>query len=197
MRRLLLVGITVVALAGSAEALTIRDLIELSRAGLGDEVLIALIEVDGGVFAIDSATLKRLKAAGVGERVIVALVRSGREVQVEPPEPVPEEPQPEAPAPQVVVVDHHDHPVERVREVLVAVPVYVPVFTRSRHRSVGLYDPPVDRTYDASTFVPFQSGPFLTRPVEPRKAEPVYWGWGGKLRPDAWQPDVKTSDRKR
>jgi len=190
MRRLLLVAITVVALAGSAEALTIRDLIELSRAGLGDEVLIALIEVDGGVFAIDTATLKRLKAAGVGERVIVALVRSGRDVPVDPPAPVAEEHQPESPVPQVVVVDHHDHPVERVREVPVAVPGYVPVFTRSRHRQV-------DNTYEPSTFVPFQSGPPLTRLVEPRKAEPVYWGWGGKLRPDAWQPDDKQQDRRK
>lgn len=194
MRRLFFVGITIAALAGTAEALTIRDVIELTRAGLGDEVLLALIDVDRSIYAIDTATLKQLKKAGVSERVIVALVRSGREVRVEPPAPITDEPPSEAPAPQVVVVDHHDHPpVERVREVPVAVPVYVPIFTRSRHRGVGR----THDTRDESTFLPFQSGPPLVRPVEQRKAEPVYWGFGGKLRPDAWQPDPKTTDRKK
>ena len=32
--------------AGRAEALSVRDVIELSKAGLGEEVLLALIEVD-------------------------------------------------------------------------------------------------------------------------------------------------------
>src|SRR5215212_833401 len=61
-----------------AEALTVRDVLELSRAGLGEEVLLALIEVDQSVFPIDSATLRSLKTAGVSERVIVAMVRSAR-----------------------------------------------------------------------------------------------------------------------
>jgi hypothetical protein len=194
MRRLILVVTALALLAGSAEALTIRDVIELTRAGLGDEVLLALIEVDGGVYAIDPATLKQLKAAGVSERVIVALVRSGRENPPEPPLLSVTENQ--APAPQVVVIDHHDQEpqvVERVREVPVAVPVYIPV-TRSRHHRS------VDATLDTSNFIPFQSGPPLNRPAQPRKTEPVYWGFGGKLRPDAWDPTpagVKPPDRRK
>ena len=79
MRRVLIALVAVVVLAaGRAEAVTIRDLIELSKAGLGDEVLIALIEVDRQVFNIDAATLKKMKEAGVSETVIVALIRSGR-----------------------------------------------------------------------------------------------------------------------
>lgn len=194
MRRLLLVGTLVAGLAGSAEALTVRDLIELSRAGVGDDVLVALIEVDRGVYPVDAATLKQLKAAGVSDRVMVALVRSGRE-RVDPaPVPVLEDQASEAPPPQVVVIDHHDHP-ERVREVPVpvAVPVYVPVQRRRGHRAA-------DSGFDASNYVPFASGPPAYRPEEPRKTEPVYWGWGGKRRPDAWQPapgDVKPPDRKK
>ena len=186
MRRVLLAGLIVAALAGSAEALTIRDIIELSRAGLGDDVLLALIEVDGSVFATDTATLKQLKTAGVSERVIVAMVRSGREGRFDVPPAASVVGEPEAPAPQVVVLDHHDAPVERVREVPVAVPVYIPVYGR-RSRAT------VDSGYDATGFVPFQSGP----PVEraPRQAEPVYWGFGGKLRPDAWQPHPQPQPR--
>lgn len=199
MRRLLLVGTMVATLSGTAEALTIRDIIELTRAGIGEDVLLALIEVDRGVYAIDTPTLKQLKAAGVSDRVLVALVRSGRE-RVESPEPLPVIEDPDPPAPQVVVIEHHD-PVERVREVpvAVAVPVYIPVATRRRHR-------PTDGIHDASSFLPFQSGPSVGRPVTPHKAEPVYWGWGGKLRPDAWQPtpapghdpkDVRQRDRRK
>ena len=160
-----------------AEALTIRDVIELTRAGLPDEVLLALIDVDGGVYASDAETLKALKKAGVSERVMVALVRSGRERRVEEPPPaVVEEPQP--PQPQVIVIEHHE---PRVEQVVVPVPVYVPVHTtgpRVHRRTDALVQP------TESTFVPFQSGPPAVRP-EPRR-EPVYWGFGGKLRPDAW-----------
>lgn len=194
MRRVLLVITVVAALAGTAEALTIRDIIELTRSGLGEEVLLALIEVDRGVYAIDTATLKQLKAAGVSDRVIVALVRSGRELPVEPIAPPPTEEQP--PAPQVVVIDH-DHPtIERIREVPVAVPVYIPVMTtRFRHHRQ------VESVQDTSpAFVPFQSGPPRGEHVDPQKtAPPVYWGFGGKLRPDAWDPTppVRPPDRRK
>lgn len=192
MRRVVLVATVFTFLAGSGEALTIRDVIELSRAGLGDEVLLALIEVDRGVYATDTATLRQLKAAGVSERVIVALVRAGREIPQEPvPVPVVDE---QAQTPQVVVIDHGEQPqvVERVREVPVVVPVYIPV-TRSRHHRS------VDVSVDASNFIPFQSGPPAARPSAPWKTEPVYWGFGGRLRPDAWDPTpagVKPHDRR-
>lgn len=36
--------------------------------------------------------------------------------------------------------------------------------------------------------------PVVTRPAAPVKApEPVYWGFGGKLRPDTWQPTPASS----
>ena len=192
---LLALGITA-ALAGSprtAEALTVRDIIELARAGLGEDVMLALIEVDRGVYPIDAATLKQLKEAGVGDRVLVALVRSGRETPA--PLPLPEA-EAEPPAPQVVVIDHRDDETERVREVPVpvAVPVYIPVHTRSRYHDAHA---PAG-TYDASGFVPFQSGPPAARPVP--KQEPVYWGWGGKRRPDTWDPapgEVRPRDRRK
>ena len=107
--------------ASRAEAVTVRDLVELSKAGLSDQVLLALIEVDRSVFTIDAPTLKMLKDAGVSEAVIVAMIRSGRtappvsldEQPIEPPPPF------VAPEPQVVVIEHE---VPVVREVPVAVP---------------------------------------------------------------------------
>ena len=72
MRRLVYVFVALLAMSSArAEALTIRDVVELTRAGLGDDVLLALIEVDPSVFPIDTETLKYLKESGVSQRVIV------------------------------------------------------------------------------------------------------------------------------
>ena len=153
----------------AADAITLKEIVQLSRAGLGDEVLLALIEVDQKVFAIDSETLHMLKDQGVSERVIVALIRSGRT------QPAPEQltasaalPEPQVmPEPPVVVIEH-ERPV--VQQVAVPVPIYVPVVVPAARvrRHVD------DRIIEADH-------------ARQRPAEPVYWGWGGKRRPDAWQ----------
>lgn len=178
-----------------ADALTVRDILELTRAGLGEEILLALIDVDRSVFPIDAATLKRLKDGGVSERVIVAMIRSARM-----PDPMPEQvavdTPPPAPEPQVIVIEHHDAP--QIREVLVAVPVYVPYargpFVRRSAHQGTVHD----------SFESFQPPSGLNRPagaalhtLRLRAPEPVYWGFGGKLRPDAWQPDPEITARKK
>ena len=192
MRRALVLAVLMTGFVATAEALTIRDVIELTRAGLGEDVLLALIEVDHGIYAIDPATLKKLKDAGVSEKVIIALVRSGRQTVDQEPAPAaaPVE-APPPPQPQVIVIEHQQPP--RIEQVMVPVPVYIPV-TQERvriHRGEA-----APGTVDYSTFVPFQSGrPFVRpEPNEPIRA-PVYWGHGGKLRPDAWgQPRVGERD---
>jgi hypothetical protein len=179
-------------LPARADALTVRDILELTRAGLGEEILLTLIDVDRSVFPIDSATLKRLKEAGVSERVILAMIRSGRM-----PEPAPEpvavaEPAP-APEPQVIVIEHHDPP--QIREVPVAVPVYLPIVTRSaRHGSVAVRQGFVQESFAPPSELDRLTGASVhTQPV--KHAEPVYWGSSGKLRPDAWQPTPDTTTK--
>src|SRR5262245_45093551 len=125
-RRVLFACVTVLAVsAGRAEAVSLRDIIELSKAGVSDSVLLALIEVDRTVFTIDTATIKKLKESGVSDPVIIAMIRSGREPEPPPAPPVfePQDP-PAPPEPKVVVIDHHDAPAPY--PVPVAVPVYVP-----------------------------------------------------------------------
>jgi hypothetical protein len=174
--------------AGRAEAVTIRDVIELSKAGLSDQVLLALIEVDRGVFAIDTATLKQLKLEGVSEAVIVAMIRSGRTPPAQEPEPEPlpvnpYEPQ-VRPEPEVIVIDHHDAPVQV--PVAVPYPVAVPVYlTAPGSRRMN------GRNNTVTTTLETDGGLVRARVPVPQnctKAEPVYWGFGGKLRPDSWQP---------
>jgi hypothetical protein len=156
--------------AAAAQNITVHDIVDLSQAGLGEAALLALIEVNRPIFPVDPETLKGLKDAGVAPAVIVAMIKSGRTPPLPLPEPLvlPPPPAP-APAPQVVVVEHHGEP--RVREVAVPVPVYVPVRVRSRDE--------IDHHSSSRA-----RG--VRPPVKP--AEPVYWGWGGKLRPDAWKP---------
>jgi hypothetical protein len=185
MRRLIVVFTALLSLLASrADAVTIRDLIELSKAGLSDQVLVALIEIDRTVYTLDAATLKQLKDAGVSDAVVIALIRSGRtESVVAGPEPAVEPPPAPDPQPQVVVIEHHDPVVQQVPVVVpVAVPVYV---TQPRVRSARIATdgvvpanvPPLDR-----------DGTIVYPDAKPHCVEPVYWGFGGKLRPDAWKP---------
>lgn len=184
-RRTALALLTIVALAaGRAEAVTIRDLIELTKAGLSDQVLLALIEVDRGVFTIDAPTVKQLKDAGVSEAVIVALIRSGRTPRAQEPEPVPAPEYTGIREPQVIVIDHHDEPAAVPAPVAVPYPVAVPVYVSVptlRHAGGNT----------VTTTFPTDIGVVKARvplPANCVKAEPVYWGFGGKLRPGSWQP---------
>jgi hypothetical protein len=68
-------------LCHSALAVTPAELAELTRAGLGDEVLLALIDTTGLPEPIDAAGALSLKRAGVSERVIAAAVRASRPPQ--------------------------------------------------------------------------------------------------------------------
>lgn len=186
MRRVFIALFAILALASArAEAVTVRDLIELSKAGLGDDVLLALIEVDRSVFAIDTATLKKLKDAGVSEQVIVAMIRSGRsrapEAAPAPPASPESEPQPKPQEPTVVVIDHRDGPAPAPVAYPVAVPVYVPVPSGQQYYR--------DRT--VSTILSTDQGLVRARvpvPANCIKGQPVYWGFDGKLRPGSWEP---------
>lgn len=203
MRRLVLLFVPLLALLPvRAEALSVRDIIELTKAHLGEEVLVALIEVDRSAFPIDAATIKSLKEAGVSEKVILAMIRSERgPVPAAPAFPEPEMDPPPAPEPQVIVIDHHDDVAPR--EVQVAYPIYIPVVQRShRQRGVvkGAVAGPGLRDLRQDVIRPDLSRPNLTapnfnQPAQQRKpAQPVYWGNGGKLRPDAWKPGPDGKD---
>jgi hypothetical protein len=37
-------------------------------------------------------------------------------------------------------------------------------------------------------YVPVPARGHVETPDPPKAPEPVYWGFGGKLRPDAWKP---------
>jgi hypothetical protein len=191
MRRTLLLLAVLTLSSVSASALTLKEIVDLHKAGLGDDVLVALIEVEKSVYPIDHETIKSLKAAGLSERVMIAMIKSGRTPALPPPQPtsVVVAEAPPTPAPQVVVIDHSDEP--RVREV--AVPVAVPVFlptTQRRIRGNRQHSTPI-------LGQPTPNLPIHMQPPPPKPKEPVYWGFGGKLRPDAWKPAPQKDPRER
>ena len=192
MRRVLLALVTIIAItAGRAEAVTIRDIIELSKAGLSEDVLLALIEVDRSVFSIDTKTLKQLKDSGVKDAVIVAMIRSGRTPVPEPPAAPAAEPEPQPREPQVIVIDHHDPPpppqpqasslwVSYPGAFLTGFPGVFPTVTR-----------PFVRDERVATVLNTDQGLVRARvPVPPNcvRAQPVFWGFGGKQRPGSYDP---------
>ncbi|MBA3297106.1 MAG: hypothetical protein H0U19_09230 [Acidobacteria bacterium] len=166
-----------------AQTLTTRDIVELTKAGLGEDILVALIEVNRSVFPVDRSTLASLKQAGVSSKVIVAMVRSGRE-QVVPPAP-------EATLHQDAVLrlenlQYEDDERERVRELERELER-----VRDREREREWEYSRVQRRH-LEVVIPVAVPVYIPVPVhrhQPiRPVEPVYWGWGGKLRPDAWTP---------
>ena len=172
--------LTVVALLLLAsvrvEAVSVRDIIELSRAGLSDEVLVALIEVDDTPFSLDARRLLELRAAGVSDRVLLAMLRSGRVKSPEPAAVHPVAPVVTPAPPVVVVVEDRRTPQPRPYPVLIPVPVGVPL-VGSRHVS------------RRSRVIPFGR-----EVAGQRSHKPVYWGWGGTRRPDTWAEPRRVQD---
>ena len=110
-----------------ASAVTINDIISLSKAGVSEPVILALIDRDKSVFTLSAEQLVTLQKAGVTDTIVIAMLRGGREeppAAVEPApiaeaEPLPEPlPPPEPPAPSAASVPY---------AVPYAVPYYVAV----------------------------------------------------------------------
>ena len=70
--------IAVIALTGPrARAVTLEEVVELSQAGIGEVVLVELIEMDDIAYLLTPTGLRSLKGAGVSDQVLLALLRSG------------------------------------------------------------------------------------------------------------------------
>lgn len=154
-RPLIVAAIALVALLGPAVsqvfAITVHDLVALSREGVSDPILVALIETDGSQFTLGPDDIRSLRYQGLSDTVILAMIRTAK-AKVAAEEPAP------------VVVNQHvvqKVEVQAPKRQVEYNPVYVPVYVS----------------------VP-------TKPVEVKKEEPVYWGWGGQRRPDAWKEPV-------
>jgi hypothetical protein len=62
-----------------AAAVTVDQIVELSRSGVTETVILALIDRDKTIFTIEPEQLVMLKSQGVSETVILAMLKSGRD----------------------------------------------------------------------------------------------------------------------
>ncbi len=178
--RVFVVGVLLwISIAVQVSAVSVRDIVELSRAGLGDEVILALIDVDPVQYDLDAQRVLELKDAGVSERVLAAMLRSGRSA---PPvvTPVPPASGPARPARPMT---------DRLAPALTIWPVFQTVLRSPAPLRQFGNDA---RSTQSPRPAPFGAGLFftpllVTRPVAP-PPPPVYWGWGGQRRPYTWDP---------
>jgi hypothetical protein len=63
----------------AAFAVTLDQIVALSRAGVSDTVILALIDRDKAVISVEPDQLSRLQRDGVSEAVILAMLKSGRD----------------------------------------------------------------------------------------------------------------------
>ena len=79
MRLLLSVTLLVALVPATAGAVSVNDIVALSKAGVSEQVIVALIEQDQTNFRLDSDQLLALKSEGVSDAVLIAMMRSGRQ----------------------------------------------------------------------------------------------------------------------
>jgi hypothetical protein len=60
------------------EPLTINDVIQLSQAGVSDDLIIAYMQETSSLYSLSPAQIKRLQNGGTSQRVINYMVDSGR-----------------------------------------------------------------------------------------------------------------------
>lgn len=145
MVRALLLLIAVALVPASVEAVTIRDIIELSRAGLPDEVLTAVIDADRTIFTLDAEQILELKKAGVSKTVLLKMLATRREFDTAAAAPTAAAP---GALPEVVIIGATPAP----PPVTVVVPQYyfvpVPIWGhRPRHMPNAPFFPPEHRGF--------------------------------------------------
>lgn len=170
--RLLFVCLLALGVASTrvAAATTADQLIALQRAGLDDDILIALIQTDGSIFHLSAEDILDLHRQGLSNKVIRAMQETAK-VETAPTETA---------------------QAEQRQAVRSEAPGVVNVYQTVTQRVETRPDYPVP-VYTIPVAVPV----YISRPVVPRAAAPVYWGWGGQRRPDSWddRPVAPRDDR--
>jgi hypothetical protein len=83
-----LAALIVLMLPGVARAVTLDDIIALSKAGVSSEILVAVIDADRTIFNLTPGEIVNLKKAGVPNDVIVKMLGTAREFVDEVPPPL-------------------------------------------------------------------------------------------------------------
>ena len=140
----------------AASAVTIDQIIAMSKAGVPAAAIVALIERDRTVFAVDAAQLVELQQAGVPEAVTVAMIRSSEA----------QEPS-NAVAPEQTTVVTEPPPAFVTYGVPYAIPYAVParVHVRGSRTLVAPPNAQIVPSFNAQTTVTSARGMFFSQPA--------------------------------
>ena len=78
LRRFVLVLVLAAVSASAARTLTNNDVAKLVRAGIGEDVIVAMIEASDTAFDTSVGAILALSNAGIGDKVIAAMVKAGK-----------------------------------------------------------------------------------------------------------------------
>jgi hypothetical protein len=99
-----LVIVLALLMPAPASAVTVKEIVSLSKAGVSEQVILALIDRDKTIFNLPAEQFVTLQKEGVSDAIVLAMLRSGRD---EPPPTAPAAAlQPDPPEPNIVVVGH-------------------------------------------------------------------------------------------
>jgi len=107
MRLFLLMLVLLGCVPATASAITIDEVVALSKSGVSEQVIVAVIERDQTLFTLSPALIMKLQRDGLSDRILLALIKSGR--PNEPPlptTPVAPVTAPVPPPPAIAVVGH-------------------------------------------------------------------------------------------
>jgi hypothetical protein len=106
-RLFLLMVVLLGCVPATATAVTIDEVVALSKSGVSEQVIVAVIERDQTLFTLSPALIMKLQRDGLSDRILLALIKSGR--PNEPPlaaSPVAAVAAPVPPPPAIAVVGH-------------------------------------------------------------------------------------------
>ena len=107
MRLFLLMLVLLGCVPATASAVTIDEVVALSKSGVSEQVIVAVIERDQTLFTLSPALIMKLQRDGLSDRILLALIKSGR--PNEPPlpaSPVAPAASPMPPPPAIAIVGH-------------------------------------------------------------------------------------------
>jgi hypothetical protein len=174
-----LVGLIVWSVARVSAGTTADQLVGLARAGLSDDILIALIQTDGSTFQLTADDILKLHNDGLSD----AVIRAMQAVSVRQPRP--------AATSQTAVVEPTvvaGTPVVNISQTVsqhVDAPPPAPAYPTYPAYGYPAYGYPAYGFFSFPIAVPV----FVPAVAPVVHAAPVYWGWGGQRRPDTWRDD--------
>lgn len=85
---ILAVACMAVTTVGAAEAVSLDDVVNMAKQGVGEEILLAAVERSDSAYRLSADQILKLKEAGVPEKVIAAMLRKRGTAMPPPVEPV-------------------------------------------------------------------------------------------------------------